>query len=552
MSSGLVWAPDPQQPLGVRARWTGAPGLHTLHWGDGTSVRVLPWQGARPHVYRQAGRYTLTAVADGEAASATVVVRASAELVVQAELAAPNRVRLHLPELDYPDWLIAWGDDTTSRHNAATAEHTYPWGHGPTRITVTDLAGQQRTSVDGPVIDVEPQPDDGLERAGFWWDHQGHGRSGVLRGGGVAPLSEVRVRWQVGAADAGESVVTADRCGNVDLPHTMVDAVLAEFDVWRSTHIDYTPLTGGGERTWYLPVHVPRAQQGIRDVVYDWDDDYPGRVYASVTGPPEAGEYRIDWGDGTEVQTVNAQEWPLRVPHVYSSDQPRTITVHTPSGDTLTQQVQTTYLCDVEYLNHRPGHVFLLWTGGMCTSSSGYAPVRVSSDEHSPLQYHCPDDRRGWQVVYVLLFTVGGAKRIAQSTALGPRRETEITVMEPVPTRHAGDEGAQRLPSPGGERVPRPRFHVGALKDDHYTGWFEVRNPSDEAVPFALVFELAAPARVAEVSSWGGTAALTDLGDGRWRIAHDRPVPAHSGTRIDITVRPCGQPRRWPSNVQVQ
>lgn len=253
----------------VRARWVGAPALHTIYWGDGSSDRVLPWQGARQHVYAEPGRYEATAVAATAATSATVVVRPSTELPVRAELAAPNRVRLTLPDLIEPDWLIEWGDGTATRHANTTAEHTYPWGHGLTRITVTDRPGRRRARLTGPTIGV-----------------------------------------------------TA-----------------------------------------------------------------------------------------------------------------------------VARQV--------------------------------------------------PDD----------------------------------------------DGQAHRLP----EALPVPRFHVGALKD----GWFEVRNPHDEPAPFGLVFELAAPAVLAEVDSWGGTASAHPLGPGRWRIDHDRPVPPQGSVRVDITVRPCGDPRRWPTNVQV-
>ena len=276
MSDGLVWAPDPREARQVRARWVGAPALHTIYWGDGSSDRVLPWQGARQHVYAEPGRYEATAVAATAATAATVVVRPSTELPVRAELAAPNRVRLTLPDLIEPDWLIEWGDGTATRHADTTAEHTYPWGHGLTRITVTDRPGRRRARLTGPTIGAEPEPDPepdaGLLRDGFWWEHVG-GRDGVL--------------------------------------------------------------------------------------------------------------------------------------------------------------------------------------------------------------------------------------------------------------------------------------HVGALNDGWYDGWFEVRNPHDEPAPFGLVFELAAPAVLAEVDSWGGTASAHPLGPGRWRIDHDRPVPPRGSVRVDITVRPCGDPRRWPTNVQV-
>lgn len=211
----------------------------------------------------------------GEQVTATVMTGPN---WVRAELAAPNRVRLTLPDLLEPDWLIEWGDGTATRHANTTAEHTYPWGHGLTRITVTDRPGRRRARLTGPTIgaepepDPEPEPDAGLLRDGFWWEHVG-GRDGVL--------------------------------------------------------------------------------------------------------------------------------------------------------------------------------------------------------------------------------------------------------------------------------------HVGALNDGWYDGWFEVRNPHDEPAPFGLVFELAAPAVLAEVDSWGGTASAHPLGPGRWRIDHDRPVPPRGSVRVGITVRPCGDPRRWPTNVQV-
>lgn len=331
MSGGLVWAPDPREARQVRARWVGAPALHTIYWGDGSSDRVLPWQGARQHVYAEPGRYEATAVAATAATAATVVVRPGADLVVRAELAAPNRVRLTLPDLLEPDWLIEWGDGTATRHANTTAEHTYPWGHGLTRITVTDRPGRRRARLTGPTIgaepepDPEPEPDAGLLRDGFWWEHVG-GRDGVLHGGGITPCSEVDIWWSAGASGSGHQVVTA-----------------------------------------------------------------------------------------------------------------------------VARQV--------------------------------------------------PDD----------------------------------------------DGQAHRLP----EALPVPRFHVGALNDGWYGGWFEVRNPHDEPAPFGLVFELAAPAVLAEVDSWGGTASAHPLGPGRWRIDHDRPVPPRGSVRVGITVRPCGDPRRWPTNVQV-
>src|SRR5690606_42099753 len=98
----------------------------TLYWGDGSGDRGLPWQGARRHVYAEPGRYEATAVAATAATSATVVVRPSTELPVRAELAAPNRVRLTLPDLIEPDWLIEWGDGPATRHANTTAEHPYP------------------------------------------------------------------------------------------------------------------------------------------------------------------------------------------------------------------------------------------------------------------------------------------------------------------------------------------------------------------------------------------------------------------------------------------
>lgn len=551
MSGGLVWAPDPREARQVRARWVGAPALHTIYWGDGSSDRVLPWQGARHHVYAEPGRYEATAVAATAATAATVVVRPSTEVSVRAELAAPNRVRLTLPDLLEPDWLIEWGDGTATRHANTTAEHTYPWGHGLTRITVTDRPGRRRARLTGPTIgaepepDPEPEPDAGLLRDGFWWEHVG-GRDGVLHGGGITPCSEVDIWWSAGASGSGHQVVTADRHGRVAVPRNMPAPVSSEFDVWRSTRVRYTSFEGC-ERVRYVPVHVPRAQRGQRDVVYDWDDTHPRRVYATVTGPPLAGVYRIDWGDGSPADEVDATRWPLRVPHTYTGDGPYTITATTPGGQQLTQRVQATYVCAISYNANYPGYVTALWTGGGCTSSSGYAPVRIASSDHEPLQYHCPDTRTGWQVVYGFHFATTGRKRFRQVTALGAERVTDVEVT--AVARQVPDDDGQphRLP----EALPVPRFHVGALNDGWYDGWFEVRNPHDEPAPFGLVFELAAPAVLAEVDSWGGTASAHPLGPGRWRIDHDRPVPPRGSVRVGITVRPCGDPRRWPTNVQV-
>src|SRR5690606_4071296 len=105
------------------------------------------------------------------------------------------------------------------------------------------------------------------------------------------------------------------------------------------------------------------------------------------------------------------------------------------------------YVCAISYNPIYPGYVAALWTSaGGCTSSSGYAPVRIASSDHEAQQYHCPDNRTGWQVVYGFHFATTGRKRFRQVTALSAERVTDVEVTA-VARQVPDDDGqAHRLP----------------------------------------------------------------------------------------------------------
>lgn len=565
-TSRLEWWPDVRDPHAIRARWIGAPWHYTLEWGhlgeDGKPATdsVMFWQVIPVrHAYPKGGRYTLIGrpgLTNSTPTSVVVTLRDKLNLEATFELLDDGRsVKATLERHDdNVRYQIEWGDGRTTEHDVhdLAPVHEYPWGLGKPKIKVTDLPARRTATFTGPEIGPQPGPH---VIDGFYFDHtpsEENPRRFTLRGGGLEPGDEITwYPWHV----SWYRDVVADTNGQI---HDTIDipaSYWSDWDVWRS----YTVSTPTGRV--HVPLHAPRAVAGEPDVTYQIHvDGDPKKVEISAT-PAMLGSHDINFGDGKST-TVEVTALPLRARHTYTGSGPYTVTVTLPDGRTATGRVQATHPCPPCYNENYPGRCAIDWwiTGNWCGRCGGdsdaYAPVMIDNGFHPPHQLHKTCEGSPWHTGYGYGGFPAGWYTFEYRTALEPAANHQVYIAKTSKIKRPGGAWIEENDVKGDYPPPSnpltQTFHVGETSTPgRYTARFQITNNGDVEVPWQLDVTLAAPAVLADVQSWVGTATKTDLGGGRWRITCDRPARVKDPWPVEITVDPCGDPRVWPTEVSL-
>jgi len=341
--SRLEWFPDPVTTLAVRAGWFGAGWHYTLFWGDGSSQRVLHTQPPVRHRYPAADTYTLTAVSEitQVQVSTRITVRPQRTPQVSADHLGGGRVRLTIVGGWRGDVLhrVDWGDGIPAQEYSGTQltpEHQYPAGIENPTVLVQDVPARRAVTLVVPIDPSEPPPTDarfGWHVTRLWDDRPGspgniERADGVVLGAGVPAGAVVGLSY-IGGSDV---YATADRHGHVTFPQITWIAGSRQFmPPFRSARIWYPDRLHWP--TVQLPCLVRRDE--VQDVVpvYTIDPGGDPMVLTIGVANPQAGTYRVLWGDGTAQQDVVCDGRALRASHRYRSGARVIITVTDPDGN---------------------------------------------------------------------------------------------------------------------------------------------------------------------------------------------------------------------------
>ncbi|WP_367139620.1 hypothetical protein [Saccharothrix sp. HUAS TT1] len=578
-TSRLDWFPDPTDPLAVRAAWFGAGWHYTLEWGDGTRDRLLFWQPPRRHVYPAPGRYTAVATAElahSKPVSMQVVLRPTLTPQAGFELIPDTtRVRATLEHHDEQVlYRVDWGDGRVSQHDVhdLAPEHEYLPGIGTPTITVVDVPARRTGRFTGPEIPDPPLPESGPRTEWRLTTPLGSGRLDLHGFPAHTTVELGRAGWGSGSTPPG--TVVTDAHGRAARDYTLWPTNAPWLDDWQSIHVRWTDPDNGRFRQRWQPVQVcewlggpkhddtvcqepnpsqrnsPRNPCNELPLTVDWEIGSP-QIVTLTCAPAVDGTWTVEWGDDVTDQVPVQRGGFFTATHDYGRlrevwpkvtdprgrvgrrrlrqirPKPRTWT----DGSLAIFQEWEQHVADCAYL-------------GYCDP---YSVMRVDCGDGRPLaQVHRPSlvcpDRSGNGFSYA----APGSYLV---TIHGPMSEP-VTYTHVQKTKSGLGEAEFPIREPANPLTQT--FHVGDVsKPDRYTAWFEITNSATEPVPWRLDFTLAAPARLADVRSWVGTASVTDLGGGKWRITCDTPARPRDPFRVEITVEPCGSPRVWPADIHL-
>ena len=551
-ASEIQWSPDVVTGRAVWLLWFGAPWDYEVAWGDGSTSDQGYWSEAVKHTYSTGGTYTVTCTPDlpGSSPSRTqVTVRDFRSPQVTAQLLDDRRtVALDVPHVPDPvRWRVDWGDGTVTEHGAEeTPGHTYTGGFGKPTITVTDVPSQRATTLTGPEIGPAPQPPP-TDVSGWFWRYTGRNRRFVLYGGNIDPGTEVR--WSDWTWNQVRTA-TADDRGQVAIGYDMPEPIYPDWDTWRSYTVQHRQ--NGSTVTRFVPVHVPRAQAGTPDVVYDVNSDDPQRLEFSVL-PAQTGAHHVDFGDGTD-QVVHVDEPPLRVSHRYTSGGPFQVRITLPDGRTTeTRRVADgdPNPCGPSYNPHYPGRANVSWwfPAASCGKKmiDPFDPVVMQVDEHMPHRHHCPN-KDGFNSGYGYQFTSTGWKTFEFLAPLSKWRTTGVTIekLEKAAPQQRGFD----IQVTDEDSDLTAWFGDVTEWDGGYSGRFTVHNAGEQEVPgWQVEFALAEPGVLRE--AWP-RAEVAELGGGRWRISSTTPIPAFTDAVVTARVEPPGKTRKWPDQIHAR
>lgn len=585
-TSYLSWIADPADAHAVRVRWVGAPWHYTIHWGDGTTDRVLFWQGAKKHTYPKRGTYTVTCIADIHeelTISDKITVRDTLKPKAVFELIEGTRtVAATLALVDLPiGYEVQWGDGRVTEHNEHDLgpQHEYPAGIGTPLITVVDRPARRVGVFEGPQIpddDPEPEP----KPRTVWRATSSHG-AGRLELFGLPPSHSV----ELGGAGYGDyrtppATITTDGNGRARRDYTLWNPKHPWMDDWLSIPVRWLDPGSGRWRQLFQPVQIcewiggPRANPNkgtcwepysfgegharhpCNDIplTIDWELGAPYRITVR-SAPAENGTWTVRWTSGGTPETVEVTRGFFEASHDYGSNQKVWIVVTDPSGAKARRLLRPleprfevwkgdTLAIFQKYRNH---------TENPCERGSDcdpYQVMRLDAGDGRPLAevmvpaFVCPD-RSGNGLEWASPGTY-------EVRLYAPMTDT---ISHPHQVRTRSGRGDSEFPIKQDVYPPTlvsQTFHVGALNPTSYTGWFEIKSESTQDQPWTLEFTLDAPALLADIYCWRGTATKHDLGGGRWRITCDQNVKAGDPTKLDITVDPCGSPRVYPSDVVIR
>lgn len=595
-TSRLNWLPDPVNPLALRAAWVGAGWHYTLEWGHLTDSgepaqdAMMWWDPPVYHLYPRAGRFTLIGrpgLPNSSPVSTVVTLRTKLKPEPRFELLEDGRsVRASLERHDDDvRYRIDWGDHTVTEHdvNDLAPVHQYSPGIGKPTITVHDLPAKRQATFVGPEI-PEPPPPEAEPRMQFRTTTGKPEWMGMLELFGFPPRTTVDLGPAgsytydgLGGQLTPPGQVTTDANGYASREYKLLEDKW-QFDDWWQVYARWTDPTTQRWRQMWLPIQwceyaggpgddptevgpcwrpivggegTPRNPCNQFPLLVDWDIPAPHVITLFTATPGPQGDWSVDWGDGT-TETVAAPEGRLRATRNYGGIKNVWVTVTRPDGRVARRRLRQ---MEPRFETWKDGSLAIFWqyeehiNEPPCTlkDCDPYTVVRIDSGDGRPLQQrarpslHCPE-RSGNGISYA-------APGTYQVAVYAPMSVTRYGTHVQKTRGHGEGEFEIREEQP----APNPltqTFHVGdTTKPGRYTARFEITNSAEGPVPWQLEFTLAAPAVLADVQSWVGTATKHDLGGGRWRITCDAPARPRDPFPVEITVQPCGNPRIWPTGI---
>jgi hypothetical protein len=583
----LEWYPHVTNPLAIGALWIGVEGHYTIDWGDQTPSTDVPHWNTRPvvHVYPRGGKYLLTARSKlnrSVPATLDVVVRPEASPQATVRLLTGTTVELRLREWDAPlVHRVNWGDATEPEEfdlSQLAPQHVYPAGFGKPTITVTDVPAMRKLRLTGPEIPARPfEP---VPRTTFRAEARGSVLGGVLELFGFPPGVTVEL-GPAGWRDwtpAGS--VTVDNLGQARRYYELFRADAPWLDEWYSVYVRWTDPDTKRWQQLFQPVQWcefaggpaadttrkgpcwqpvsggtghPRIPCNEFALLVDWELASPQIITLSAA-PAPAGKWSVDWGDGA-VEVVEVTDRGLHATHDYGAIKPVWITVTNPAGLKAYRRLRQ---IEPRFKTWNDGSLVIFYayeahenTPDPCNrrDCDPYTVARVDAGDGRPLverfrsSVFCPST-----VGSGLSYAAPGTYTV---TVYAPMSETRTGthIQKTRSTRGQGefDVSEDVAPNPLSQK-----FHVGAVDSPaRYTAEFEITNSGEQPVPWQLEFTLDDPAVLAEAESSIGTATITNLGQGKWRITCDSPARSKDPFPVLITVEPCGSPRVWPTDVHL-
>lgn len=550
-TSVLNWFGDISGHLAIRANWVGAISAYTLHWGDGESQRMAPWQAPVKHTYAKPGKYQVTAISllnNLVSVSADIVIRSSATPKAEATHEGDGLVRLAITDPGEPILhRVDWGDQSapeTFGPGILAPTHVYAAGISRPTLTVSDIPARRIVKVVGPDI---PQPPP-VKTPLLAWHESGMPNNGTLRGAGFAPGEALQFMPNY-STEKDFIDVTADGNGRFEIAYQYT--YTPAYYPWRAIHVRRVAETDARKVAAAIPVllRVDRPEQKLR-LTYTWDFDDPWTIRAVVANPKE-GVYRVDWGDGV-VENVSCDAWVLDAQHTYKSSGPFTLTVTDPSGKTESRPLSPVSLHEPAWGHYDGKPNGMLWLEVKDPGTMDYPAMQPRwgkwrTWQHDSYIFVLDQPRNAWNNSYDY-YNIGGEQAtLTISMPLTPIYERTVTIPKRQTRRFAkvGDRVRPLVgPDMTGEPVRLPgRWKVDAKFDGGRSGKIRVKN-TQKAPLNGWMGEFWLPEGATVADYWPKPAVrLWNLGGGRWGVAVDETVDvgkegtaslriAHSGMAV--------------------
>lgn len=541
----LLWWADPIEPLAAWAVRSTVDVPYILSWGDGTSTPMASSSKPVRHSYNVPGVYPLLAIAV-PSVTAEIVVRGSRPHTTFTLGHDGCTVTATLPAVPQPVlYRIDWGDGIVTDHDGAdlSPSHTYRSGFGTPKIAVTDVPARWTIRYTGPTIPAAPA----VPRTMFQLTGAEHLGDGIIHLTGFPPGVVVETLYSTSKTQTGYTSaepVTVKPDGAASVPVSLITD--AHWDWWRWARLTWTDPDSGEPRQHtqhmrireWSPDHYGPCEGFQNDfpVTLDWEDDRP-YVITATAAPIQAGNYDISWGDGQVTHHTVGDEQRLDVTHNYGANIRAWIHISGPSGSAR----RCARPLALDYVTKQgPFSYYFYWARD--TIDAGGA------DPYRPVRIHIDDGR--WPMISTL--TPSHDPRLQCGTLINRGNDAGIYTMHFTAPMTAFEyvlktDGSSSEDPDDGDLPPFADVWWRFVADTATTGHFTLENPhwSDYGPGWSIYFRSPPDSPPLKI-----TPNMSSLGEGRWKVAGNDPLPGKSSIRIDIYIESPGYPDFYPFEVR--